>query len=183
MPWNKKTEFHQRYAFIQQTRAARTSVAQLCRQWKISRKTAYKWIQRYRRKGWRGLQNRPPRARKHPRQIGRKWRRRVRQLRRRHRSWGPRKLRHWLKLRHGRRGLPTPATVGRWLRAWGLVGARRLRRPSDPKLNRPARRPVRAPHDVWTVDFKGWFRLGDGTRVEPLTVRDGFSAATRWPST
>lgn len=178
MPWNNKTEFHQRYAFIQQRRAAGTSVAQLSRLWKISRKTAYKWMERYRRQGWRGLQNRPPRARKHPRQIGRKWRRRVRQLRRRHRSWGPRKLCHWLKLQHGRCGLPSPATVGRWLRQWGLVNVRRVRRPTGPKVNRPARQPVRAPHDVWTADFKGWFRLGDGTRVEPLTVRDGFSRYT-----
>ena len=37
---------------------------------------------------------------------------------------------------------------------------------------------MRAAHDVWTADFKGWFRLGDGTRVEPLTVRDGFSRYT-----
>jgi len=28
---------------------------------------------------------------------------------------------------------------------------------------------------VWTVDFKGWYRTGDGTRVEPLTVRDLYS--------
>jgi putative transposase len=31
---------------------------------------------------------------------------------------------------------------------------------------------ARHPNDVWTVDFKGWFRTGDGARVEPLTVRD-----------
>jgi hypothetical protein len=62
--------------------------------------------------------------------------------------------------------------------AWGLIGARRLRRPPGPKVRRPARPSVRAPHDVWTADFKGWFRLGDGTRVEPLTVRDGFSRYT-----
>lgn len=178
MPWNKRSEFHQRYAFIQQTRATHASVARLCRRWKISRKTAYKWLRRYRQKGWRGLQNRPPVARKLPQKIGLKWRRRVRRLRRRHRSWGPRKLHHWLKVRHGPCGLPAPATLGRWLRAWGLVGARRLRRPPGPKVRRPARRPVRAPNDVWTADFKGWFRLGDGTRVEPLTVRDGFSRYT-----
>lgn len=123
MPWNKRSEFHQRYAFIQQTRASDASLAQLCRRWRISRKTAYKWLRRYRRKGWRGLQNRPPVARKPPHKIGWKWRHRVRRLRRRHRSWGPRKLHHWLKLRHGSRGLPAPATLGRWLRAWGLVGA------------------------------------------------------------
>jgi hypothetical protein len=32
-----------------------------------------------------------------------------------------------------------------------------------------------APNDVWTVDFKGWWRLRDGCRCEPLTVRDAFS--------
>jgi hypothetical protein len=30
-------------------------------------------------------------------------------------------------------------------------------------------------NQVWTVDFKGWFRTQDGRRVEPLTVRDLFS--------
>jgi putative transposase len=30
-------------------------------------------------------------------------------------------------------------------------------------------------HDVWTVDFKGWFRTRNGQRVDPLTVRDLFS--------
>ena len=178
MPWNKKSEFHQRYKFIQQTRARGASIAGLCTQFRISRKTAYKWLRRYRQKGWRGLQNRPPVARKPPHKIGMKWRRRVRRWRRRHRSWGPRKLHHWLKLRHGARGLPAPATLGRWLRSWGLVGARRLRRPPGPKVRRPARPPVRAANDIWTADFKGWFRLGDGTHVEPLTVRDGCSRYT-----
>ncbi len=36
-------------------------------------------------------------------------------------------------------------------------------------------RPARAANEVWTVDFKGWYRTGDGTRVEPLTVRDLYS--------
>jgi len=30
-------------------------------------------------------------------------------------------------------------------------------------------------HDVWTVDFKGWYRTGNRTRVERLTVRDLYS--------
>jgi len=54
MPWNKKTEFHQRCDFIQQTRAPNASVARLCRHWNLSRKTAYKWIKRYRRLGGYG---------------------------------------------------------------------------------------------------------------------------------
>jgi transposase InsO family protein len=174
MPWNQKTEFDQRYRFVQQTRAPNACVAQLCRQWKISRKTGYKWIKRYRRDGWRGLQNRPPVAQTSADETGRKCRRRVRQLRQQHPFWGPRKLHHCLKLRH-RRGVPSSATIGRWLREWGLVGVRRRRRPAGPKVSRPLCPPVVRPNDLWTVDFKGYFLLGDGTRVEPLTVRDGLS--------
>jgi hypothetical protein len=34
---------------------------------------------------------------------------------------------------------------------------------------------ARAANDVWTADFKGWFRTTDGTRCDPLTVTDAFS--------
>ena len=97
------------------------------------------------------------------------------QTRHQHPSWGPRKLHHRLKLRHGRRGVPSSATMGRWLRQWRMVGVRRCRRPPGPKVSRPPRQPIVAPNDLWTADFKGSFCLGDGTRVEPLTVRDSLS--------
>jgi transposase InsO family protein len=76
-----------------------------------------------------------------------------------------------LERRFGAGGLPSLATIGRWLKRWGLVRARRRRLPG-PRLRRlPIRVPSRC-HEVWTVDFKGWYRVGDGRRVEPLTVRD-----------
>lgn len=34
---------------------------------------------------------------------------------------------------------------------------------------------ARGPNDVWTADFKGWFRTADGTRCDPLTVADACS--------
>lgn len=172
MPWNNKSECHQRYDLIQQIRARKVPVAQLCLRWNISRKTAYKWLGRYLKKGRRGLQNRPPVARKHPQKLPRKWQRRARQLRLKHRSWGPRKLHHRLQRLYGSNGVPSPATLGRWLRGWQMVGTRRRRTPSGPVLWQQAMIPARRPNDVWTADFKGWFRLGDGSRAEPLTVRD-----------
>ena len=54
-------------------------------------------------------------------------------------------------------------------------------------LSQPRRRPrylvplthplaaAAAPNDVWTADFKGWFRTGDGTRCDPLTILDACS--------
>ena len=88
MPWNTKCEFIQRCRFIQQIRGRKATVAQLCRRWSVSRKTAYKWLNRYLKYGSGGLRNRPPTAKKHGRKIGQRWRRRARQMRRRHRSWG-----------------------------------------------------------------------------------------------
>ena len=35
-----------------------------------------------------------------------------------------------------------------------------------------------APNDVWSIDYKGWFKVGDGTRCDPLTVNDVFSRAS-----
>jgi transposase InsO family protein len=82
-------------------------------------------------------------------------------------------LRWALRRRFGARGLPSEAAISRWLRRWGLS------RPPQPRRATRARAIARAKltsahraNDVWTVDFKGWFRTGDGTRVDPLTVRD-----------
>lgn len=41
-----------------------------------------------------------------------------------------------------------------------------------PVVPRQKLRQARCPNDIWTADYKGWYRTGDGTKVEPLTVRD-----------
>lgn len=98
----------------------------------------------------------------------------MRQLRRRRKTWGGRKLRHGLAKRFGRVGLPSVTTLGRWLKRWGLVAGRRRRQPG-PVVVRRRVRAARRCHEVWTVDFKGWYRTGGGVRVDPLTVRDLYS--------
>jgi putative transposase len=62
--------------------------------------------------------------------------------------------------------------MSRWLKEWGLTRPRRRSIPKGPVVDRPKLTQARKPNEVWTVDFKGWFHTGDGTRVEPLTVRD-----------
>ena len=171
MPWKNKTELKQRYDFVQQIRARKRSVAHICRQWKVSRKTGHKWIKRYQKDGLRGLQNKPSVARKHGRKIEEKWRRRARQMRAKHPSWGPRKLQARLACLHGRGG-SSSATLGRWLKQWKMTAVRRHRKRAGPQVDRPRLSWAKSPNEVWTVDFKGWFVLGDGRQVEPLTVRD-----------
>jgi transposase InsO family protein len=143
----------------------------------LSRKSGYKWIARFERDGVSGLKDRSRRPVRCPRQTSSQWLTRIRSLRRRHRSWGSRKLAIRLRKDYGRRGAPSARTVGKWLKRLKLIGKRAgQKRPlPGPALPRTAlTHPVRSNH-VWTVDFKGWFRTGDGQRVEPLTVRDLFS--------
>jgi putative transposase len=73
---------------------------------------------------------------------------------------------------HPRVRLPAIRTLARWLRQLGLVRFRRRRQRRGPRLPPVPRLAARRPNDVWTVDFKGWLRLPDGTRIDPLTVRD-----------
>lgn len=154
--------------------AGRLSVRQLCQQFGISRQTAYKWRRRYRRHRLGGLQDRSRRPRRSPRKTSALWRRRLRAWRQRRRTWGARKLHHQLQRRYGQQATPAAATITRWLKRWGLCRARARRR-RGPVLLRRRLQAAGHCHEVWTVDFKGWYRTANGTRVEPLTVRDLYS--------
>lgn len=146
-------------------------VRELCRRFGVSRQTAYKWRARYRRGRLAGLHDCSRRPRLLAGRTSALWLRRVRRERERHPTWGARKLRHRLRARFGAAGVPACATISRWLRRWGLSRGRRRRR-RGPVLVRPGVPAVRRCHDVWTFDFKGWYRTASGVRVEPLTVRD-----------
>jgi putative transposase len=74
--------------------------------------------------------------------------------------------------------LPAKSTAQDILRRAGLIEpTRRTRR--DPDLRGPTGpfREGTRPNELWTTDFKGNFRLGDGTMCHPLTVQDD---ATRY---
>ena len=172
MPWKIDSSHRQRSDFIAQWLRRKIAVAQLCRCFSISRKTAYKWLTRFRQHGRRGLHDHSrAAARVHNRPAAR-WLARIRRWRTRHPTWGAPKIRWALQRRFGSRGLPSEAAISRWLQQWGL--SCRHGRPAHrgPRIERPTLTIARRPNDVWSADFKGWFRTGDGTRVEPLTVRD-----------
>ena len=172
MPWTTDSISKQRWSFIAQWLRRKIPLAQLCRRFSISRKTAYKWLARFELRGRRGLQDRKREAKHVHNRPARHWTKRIRRWRARHPSWGAPKLREVLQRRFGRRGVPSEAAIGRWLKAWGLSRRRPRRVHYGPRVERPELTVAVRPNDVWSVDFKGWFRTGDGTRVEPLTVRD-----------
>jgi putative transposase len=88
-------------------------------------------------------------------------------------SWGPKKLRAYLQGRRPDEAWPAASTIGDILKRAGLVDGRRRRRSALPRTRPFA--VVAAANDLWCVDFKGWFRTGDGTRCDPLTVTDAHS--------
>jgi transposase InsO family protein len=172
MPWPSESPILVRERFVLSALAGSESFAKLCRQFHIARSTGYKWLRRYREGGRGGLSERSRRPLRSPRRICSHWLKALRQLRRCHPWWGPRKLRARLRVLHPRVRLPSVRTLARWLQRMGLVGLKRRRQRRGPWLKPVPRQAAYRPNDVWTIDFKGWFCIQDGSRINPLTVRD-----------
>lgn len=94
-------------------------------------------------------------------------------LRQKRPSWGPRKIVARLGDLYDQVDWPAASTAGEILKRAGLIGPRRLRRRAPPRLGDLTQ--AERPNHLWAVDHKGWIRLGDGTRCEPLTITDSFS--------
>ena len=175
MSWKTVSQVGRRLQFVKLALKAQQSMSQLCRSFGFSRKSGYKWRARFLREGVGGLQDRTSRPHRSPQQTSQKWLARIRRLRRRHRSWGSRKLRARLLKEYPGQRPPSWRTIGKWLKKMNL--SRRVRRRSrrGPQVKLGALSLAGRNNHVWTVDFKGWFRTQDGRRTEPLTVRDLFS--------
>jgi transposase InsO family protein len=174
MPWKNTTKQEQRFDLVRQMQSGETSISELCDHFKIARVTAYKWLRRFRAGKLKALQDQSRRPRQVPRRTSLLWLRRIQRLRNKHKTWGARKLHYRLQTGFGPKGCPAVGTISRWLNRWGLARGHR-RSKTGPVVLRPKLRPARHCNDVWTVDFKGCFKTGDGTRVDPLTVRDLYS--------
>lgn len=174
MSSNNHLTVEQKSGFIQRVLAGESSFAELCAAFRISRPTGYKWFERYQRFGFVGLEESSRSPHCSPHATTTVWVERLRLARRTHKRWGPKKLRAWLRVQHPRSGIPSVSTLGRLLRKHGWSN-RPLFRRRGPDRTWPALRQARRPNEVWTVDFKGYFRTTDGRRCDPLTVRDAYS--------
>ena len=146
-------------------------MAELCGFFGVTRKTGYKWLERYETGGMEGLRDQSRAPHRHPNAVGEEVEERVIAARREHPYWGARKIQVLLK--REREEAPAVSTIGAILKTHGLTVARK---------RRPKARPSQAPlehateaNKVWCADFKGWFRSGDGERINPLTISDGYS--------
>jgi transposase InsO family protein len=175
MPWKISSALGERLRFVRAVLQHRKPFSVVCRIFAISRQCGYKWLQRFQCEGRTGLRNQSRRPRASPQRLSRYWRHTIRRLRRRRAHWGAKKIRDYLRCQFPRRRLPAVRTIAKWLpRLCPRPRRPRHSRRGPPLLVPPLTQPA-GPNHVWTVDFKGDFRTGDGTRCFPLTVRDLFS--------
>ena len=173
MPWTQTDPVTERQKFVMAVLKQRLAIAEACLQFGISRKTGYKWLARHAERGMAGLLDASRAPRQHPNQSSPEVEAAVLRVRKAHPTWGSKKILATLDRERPDEPWPARSTIDAILKRGGVVaarGRRHRRQPSSPPVVEAA-----APNDVWSIDYKGWFRVGDGTRCDPLTVNDTFS--------
>lgn len=174
MPWSETCPMEERARFVLEALEGWTSMSELCRRYGISRRVGYKWLNRYEEEGLGGLADRSRAPRRQAQATAPEVVNAVIELRKKHPTWGPRKLRAWLDKAKPGTSWPACSTIGAILKREGL-SKRRRRRPRIPGIWSPPRTEADTPNRVWTADFKGEFRLGCGRLCYPLTIVDAHS--------
>jgi len=165
----------ERLRFIEEWNSEDWTMAELCRFYGVTRKTGYKWVERYEVSGWEGLRDQSRAPHQQAQAIEGKMEDLVIATRERHPFWGARKIRAYLEREGGAGRVPAASTIGSILKGEGLTVGKK-RRPKGKA--RPSEQPLAhatEANKVWCADFKGWFRSGDGKRIDPLTITDAYS--------
>src|SRR5262245_8742289 len=173
MPWREASPMDQRMQFIADFLRHALTITELCELYGVARKAGYKWIDRYPRHGPEGLKEGSRRPVHSPMHTPDEIVEAILTARRRHPTWGGKKLLQLLQRQEPRRKLPNRSTACDILKRHGMVPLRRQRK----RLGHPGKptTEILAPNDLWSADFKGQFRTGDGVYCYPLTATDGFS--------
>src|SRR5271166_1873973 len=173
MPWKASSVMEEKLRFVFEYERDEQTMTELCQSFGIARETGYVWLRRYRQAGVTGLRERNRAAERHRNQTPGEIEQQVLELRQAHMHWGPRKLKGVLERDEPGRKWPAASTIGELLKREGLVVARKKRRKTAPYTEPLAH--AEGPNRVWCADFKGWFRTGDGERIDPLTISDAHS--------
>jgi transposase InsO family protein len=169
MPWKEVSRMSLRHEFVRLAQLPDANLSLLAQRFGISRKTAYKWLRRFRDGGTDALGDQSRRPRVSPARTTDDSEQRILQLRDQHPAWGGRKLQARLRAL-GQTPIPAASTITAILRRHGRLDSPRAGQPRDWQRFEHA-----APNDLWQMDFKGHIGLTDGNRCHPLTVLDDHS--------
>lgn len=173
MPWHRECVEDQKLLFVADCLRGEEPMTVLCERYGISRETGYVLKRRFLAEGPSGLAERSRAPLQHGRATPAEQVVRLIEARRRRPHWGPKKLLAKLRQECPELAWPSASTGSEILRREGLSQPRRRRRRAL-TVEQPFGT-VTAANDAWCIDFKGWFRTGDGRRCHPLTVSDAFS--------
>lgn len=173
MPWHEGLPMDQRLEMMREYELGLDSMVELAARYGVTAKTGFKWLRRYRGAGALGLLEHSRRPHGNALAFPIATRAVLLEARRAHPTWGADKLLAWVAARQPGVRLPKRATVCDLLRREQLVAPRRRR--SRPAASGRALTAPLVPNALWTIDFKGQFRVGDGTVCYPLTLRDAAS--------
>lgn len=173
MPWKETCAVDQKMRFVAAVTEGSYSFAELCRQFEISRKCGYSIWNRYQKEGVFGLQPRSSAAHTHPNAMDQRMVELLFDVKRRYPLFSPGKVRDWLRLHMPEEVLPARSTVSELFKRHGLIQPRKRARRAVAQGTPLSHATL--PNAVWSVDFKGQFRLGDGRWCYPLTLSDNAS--------
>lgn len=173
MPWKESTPVSERMKFVVRLEQGER-MSDLCREFGISRKTGYKFVERYKRHGAEGLFNQTRRPERLARSTPQPMQDLVLQIKEKHSTWGAAKIREFIRRNHKGVRLPARSTIHEILFRHGKVRQRRMRTRHWIGNTERASETERA-NQIWCADFKGQFRVLSGSLCYPLTVTDHFS--------
>ena len=173
MPWKIMDAMNQKIQLIADWQSQYYSITDLSRKYSLSRNTIYKWLERYENLGVDGLKEQLRIPRNSPNQTSDDIVEMIVAEKLKNRNRGPKKIFAQLKAQYPHIEVPTPSTIGEWLKKRGLVKERKrcLRVP-------PYTEPFhlcQTPNAVWSADYKGQFYTQNGRVCYPLTISDNDS--------
>jgi len=173
MPWKTVKTMDLKVQLVADRQTKQLSITHLSQKYEISRPTVYKWINRYEQCGIDGLKEQSRTPYNCPHQTSDEMIKLIIKEKLKNRKRGPKKIHARLREQHPRIDLPSPSTMGHWLKKNGLVIPRKRRHRVEPYTE-----PFilcKSPNSVWSADFKGQFYTKDRHLVYPLTISDNYS--------
>lgn len=172
MPWKETTMMEQKIEFICEWRTGKYTITELCRNFEISRPTAYKLISRFENQGYEGLREHSRTPSNHPNATPQNIVKGILKLKEKYPRWGAKKIRILLFKEFTEKQIPSVITVHNILKKNGFVSTKKRMRRIKPVY------PIFDPkncNEVWSADYKGKFLMGNKIYCHPLTIADSKS--------
>jgi len=173
MTWQETNSYNEKRRFIEDWMQREYNFKRLYQRYNISRKTGYKLVNRFMEEGGDAFKEKSRSRHIHPNATSDEVIQVLLRLKHRYPEWGPKKIGIYLQKEEPQSRWPAHSTIGEILKRHGLVKSRKRRR-QVPAHTQPLKHAL-SPNDVWSADFKGQFKLGDGKYCYPLTMTDNYS--------